>query len=129
MTSKSLSRILALDAVTCAAVFVLGVLATASLAALTSLPAPVLEAGGWICLAAALLLAYLALRPSRGLLWIAIAGNAAWVAASLALWAVTFPGLTGLGHAVIVAQAIGVAVFTLLEIRGAGALAGQAATA
>ena len=122
MTLKTLSQVLALDAVTCTAVFGLGVFATATVAELTGLPGQIAAAGGWICLAAATLLAYLAVRPSRGLLWLAIVGNVGWVAASLAVWATQFASLTPLGHAIVVAQAIGVAIFVVLESRGARAL-------
>lgn len=122
MTTKTLSQVLALDAVTCTAVFALGVFATAFVAGLTGLPEAVVNAGGWICLAAALLLAYLAVRPSRGLLWLAIVGNAGWVAASLAVWIAFFDRLTPIGHAVVLAQAAGVALFVALELRGVGAV-------
>lgn len=129
MTPKTLSQILALDAATCAAVFVLGVFATTTLAGLTGLPTAVVGAAGWICLAAGALFAFLALRPTRGLLWLGIAGNIAWVVASLAVWIAYAGALTALGHAVVVAQAIGVAVFVVLESRGAAALAARPAIA
>jgi hypothetical protein len=122
MTNKTLSQVLALDAATCAAVFALGVFASAFVAGLTGLPEPILTAGGWICLAAAALLAFLAARPSRALLWLAIVGNAGWVAASLAVYAVFVEALTPIGHAVVLAQAAGVALFTALELRGVGAV-------
>ena len=129
MTLKTLSQFLALDATTCAAVFALGVFATGSVAALTGLPGGIVSAAGWICLAAAALLAYLAVRPSRGLLWLAIVGNAGWVAASVAVWIASFASLTPLGHAIVIAQAIGVAVFVVLEARGAAALGARQALA
>lgn len=122
MNSKTLSLILAVDAATCAAVFGFGVLATRPVAALTGLPEPIVGAGGWICLAAGALLAWLAARASAALLWLAIAGNIAWVVASMIVWAAYFPGLTPIGHAIVAAQAIGVAIFVLLESRGARAL-------
>lgn len=125
MTNKTLSQILALDAATCTAVFALGVLATAPVAGLTGLPEPVLNAGGWICLAAAALLAWLAFRPSRGLLRLAIAGNIGWVAASIAVWIAYSSSLTALGHAIVIAQAIGVAGFVFLESRGLGSIAAR----
>lgn len=129
MTKKTLSQFLALDAATCALVFVLGVFATAMVASLTGLPPVVISAAGWICLAAGALFGYLAVRPSRGLLWLAVAGNAAWVAASLTVWVAYAADLTTLGHAVVIAQAIGVAVFVVLEARGAAALSSRPAMA
>lgn len=125
MTLKTLSQILALDAATCVAVFALGVFATTTLAGLTGVPEPIVAAGGWICAAAAVLLAYLTQRPSRGLLWLAIVGNAGWVAASLGVWLAQLGNLTPLGHAIVLAQAAGVALFTMLEARGARALSGR----
>lgn len=125
MTLKTLSQFLALDAATCVAVFALGVFATTTVAGLTGLPEQIVIAGGWICAAAAVLLAYLAVRPSRGLLWMAIVGNIGWVAASLAVWLAHFGNLTPLGHAIVLAQAVGVALFVMLEARGARALARQ----
>lgn len=129
MTSKSLSQFLALDAATCVAVFAAGVFATGAVAALTGLPAGIVSAAGWICLAAAALLAYLTVRPTRGLLWLAIAGNIAWVIASVVVWIAYFGQLTPIGHAVIVAQAIGVELFVMLEMRGARSLAPRPAVA
>lgn len=129
MTLKTLSQILAIDAATCVAVFALGVFATATVAGLTGLPESIVAAGGWICAAAAALLACLTIRPSRGLLWLAIIGNAGWVAASLAVWLAHAGNLTPLGHAIVLAQAAGVALFVMLEARGARALAGQPAPA
>ncbi|HEU4820296.1 MAG TPA: hypothetical protein VFS87_03985 [Qipengyuania sp.] len=129
MTPKALSQVLALDAATCVAVFALGVFATATVAELTGLPGQIAAAGGWICLAAAALLAYLAVRPSRGLLWLTIAGNVGWVAASLAVWLAYFDSLTPLGHAIVLAQAAGVALFVMLESRGARSITGRQAIA
>lgn len=129
MTPKTLSQFLALDAATCAAVFALGVFATDAVAALTGLPGGIVGAAGWICLAAAALLAYLAVRPMRGLLWLVIAGNIAWVIASTVVWIAYFGWLTALGHAIIVAQAIGVELFVMLEMKGARSLTPRPAIA
>jgi len=122
MTGKTLSQVLALDAVTCSAVFALGVFATGFVAGLTGLPDGVISAGGWICLAAAALLAFLAVKPSRGLLWLAILGNAGWVLASIAVYVVFLDRLTQIGHTVVLVQIAGVALFTVLELRGIGAV-------
>lgn len=129
MTQSPLRQILALDAATCVGVFVLGVLATGTVARVAGLPEVVVSSGGWICLAAAALLGWLAARPSRGLLGLAIAGNAAWVLASVAVWIAFFGDLTAIGHAVIIAQAVAVEVFTMLELRGFRAMGTRVATA
>ena len=118
MSRIPLSTVLLLDALTCAAVFVLGVFATAMVAALTGLPDGVVSAAGWICLVAAALLAFLAARPVKPLLLVAIAGNVAWVVASIAVWLSFADRLTPIGHAVVLAQAAVVALFVVLESRG-----------
>lgn len=129
MSLKTLTQFLAIDAATCVVVFAAGVFASATVAGLTGLPGQIVVAGGWICAAAAVLLAWLAVRPSRGLLWLAIAGNVGWVAASLAVWLGQLASLTALGHVIILAQAAGVALFVVLEARGAGTLATRPALA
>lgn len=129
MTTKTLSQFLAIDAAVCALVFVLGVFATAIVAELTGLPDAVIAAAGWVCLAAGTLLAVLAVRPMRGPLWLAIAGNLAWVVASVAVWMVYARDLTAFGHALVIVQALGVAAFVVLESRGAASLASRPAIA
>lgn len=118
MTQTYLSRVLWLDAVSCGAIFVLGAFASGPVGALLGLPPTVVSIGGWICLVAGALLAFLAVRPVKWLLALAIAGNAAWVAASMAVWLAWFGELTRLGHVVLVAQAAAVALFVALELRG-----------
>lgn len=122
MINLSLPKILLLDALSCGAIFAIGVLATAPVAGLLGLPELVVAAAGWICLAAGALLAFLAVRPIRTLLAFAIAGNAAWVLASVAVWLAWFDMLSPLGHAVVLLQAGGVALFVVLEMRGLRAI-------
>lgn len=129
MTQPAFRQILAFDAATCVGVFVLGVLATGTVAGVMGLPAVIVSSAGWICLAAAALLAWLAARPSRGLLGVAIAGNATWVLASIAVWIAFFGDLTAIGHAAIIVQAVAVEVFTMLELRGFRAMGTRVATA
>ncbi len=128
MISSSLSRVLVLDAISGAAIFALGVFATSKVAGATGLPETVVAVGGWICLAAAATFAILAVRPVRWLLAVGVAGNAAWVVASIGLWIVLFADLTPLGHAFVLAQAAVVAWFTAQEARGlSGTAAARAA--
>jgi uncharacterized membrane protein len=124
MTNPSLSRVLVLDAISGAAIFVLGVFATAPIAGLTGLPASIVAIGGWICLAAAATFAILAIKPMRWLLALGVAGNAAWVLASIGVWIALLADLAPFGHAFVLAQAAIVAWFTLQEARG---LSGNAA--
>lgn len=122
MTQISLPKVLLLDAVSCGAIFVIGALATVPAARLLGLPELVVSLGGWICLAAGALLAFLAARSIRTLLALAIAGNAAWVFGSLAVWIAWFAELTAIGHVFVAAQAIVVTAFTVLEARGLRAM-------
>lgn len=118
MTQSFLSRVLWLDALSCAAIFAIGVSLAVPVSDWLGLPLVVVNAAGWICLAAGGLLAFLAVRPIRALLALAIAGNIAWIAASLAVWFGWSSELTALGHAVVLAQAAAVALFVTLELRG-----------
>lgn len=125
MTKFSLRGVLLLDAASCGAIFALGVLATASAAQLLGLPEIAVSLGGWICLAAGALLAFLAARPVRPILALAVAGNAGWVVASLVAWIAWFGQLTEIGHVFVLAQAAAVAVFIHLEMRGLRVLSGS----
>lgn len=122
MRNITLTQTLGLDAASCALFFGLCAGATAAVADLLGLPTTIVAAAGWICLPVAALLAFLAYRPSRTLLAAVVAGNAVWVLASLAVWLLHFDALTTLGHAVILAQAIAVELFVILEWRGLKAL-------
>src|SRR5690606_17662700 len=118
MTRLTLPKILVADALSCGAIFAIGVFATTPVAGLLGLPELVVAAGGWICLAAGALLAFLSARPVRTLLALAIVGNVAWVLASVAVWIAWLEALTPAGHAFLLAQAAAVAIFTVLEMRG-----------
>lgn len=126
-----LRKVLAFDAASCGLVFIACVPAGSLVAGRTGLPPVVVAAGGWICLAAGLLFAVLAVSraPARPLLRLAIAGNALWVAASIAVVVVLGAQMTGPGIALVLAQAAAVAVLTLLEAKGAATLRPQTAVA
>lgn len=121
MPALTLKNILIADAITCAAVFALAVLATAFVAPLLGLPTAVVAVAGWICLASALLMAFLASQktPNRPLVNLVALGNVAWVAASIAVLAIFAAQMTWLGIALTVAQAIIVLDFAIFEARGA----------
>ena len=129
MFVPTLKQTLALDAASCALFFAGFAGATATIAPLLGLPAAVVAAAGWICLPVAIMLAAAALRPSRALVTLLAVGNAGWVLASLIVWIAYFGQLTALGHAVVIAQAVAVELFAVLEWRGARALGSRPAVA
>lgn len=117
MTILNLKNVLVADALTCTGVFAIGLLAAEPVGALLGLPANVVAIGGWICLAAALLMIVAARQavPSPALVKLVALGNLGWVAASFGVVATFAAGMTGLGIAVVVAQAFGVLAFAILE--------------
>lgn len=122
MALPTLNQILLADAGSAGAFAILGLGMSGALTGLIGLPATVLEIAGWICVPAALLFLSQALRPTRALLSAVVLGNAAWVLASIAVWIAWFGQLTPIGHGVVIAQAIVVELFVLLEWRGLKAL-------
>lgn len=121
MSILNLKNILVADAVTCTGVFAIGLLAAAPVGALLGLPANVVAIGGWICLAAALLMVVAARQktPNPALVKLVALGNLGWVAASFAVVA-TFAGqMTGPGIVVVVGQAFAVLGFAILEWKAA----------
>src|SRR3546814_18439675 len=87
MSIRNLKNILIADAVPCTGVFAIGLLAAAPVGALLGLPANIVAVGGWICLAAALLMVVAAFpkAPNPALVKLIATANLGWVAAS-------FPG-------------------------------------
>ena len=125
MPLPNLKQALLLDAASAAAFVVLCLGLTDTLSRLTGLSPTILMVAGWICVPSALLFVHQAFRPSRGLLTMVVAGNAAWVLASLVVWLTRFGELTAIGHAAIIGQAVAVEAFLLLEWRGLKALGGR----
>lgn len=123
MSILNLKNILVADAITCGGVFAIGLFAAAPVGALLGLPENVVPIGGWICLAAALLMIVAARQavPNPALVKLIALGNLGWVAASFAVVATFAAQMTGLGIAVVVAQAFGVLGFAILEWKDAGA--------
>lgn len=121
MSIRNLKTILIADAVTCAGVFAAGLLAAEPVGALLGLPAQVVAIGGWICLVAALSMIVAARQavPSPALLKLIAVGNLGWVAASFGVIAAFSSQMTGIGIVVVVAQALGVLGFAILEWKGA----------
>ncbi|GLQ55877.1 hypothetical protein [Devosia nitrariae] len=111
----TLNRILAFDALTCALMGSVLILSAPALSALMVLPQDLLFIAGCVLLPIALFMAVLArqVRPWTAGVWLVILGNAAWVAGSLALVAVTGPNLLGTGFLIL--QALVVALLGLAE--------------
>ena len=122
MSILTMKNILVADALTCSVVVAAGFFAAAPVGALLGLPANVVAIGGWICLAAALLMVIAALQrvPNPALLKLIAIGNLGWVAASFAVAAFFADQMTGIGMAVVVVQALGVLVFAILEWKDVG---------
>lgn len=122
MSILNLKNILIADAITCTGVFAIGLLAAAPVGALLGLPASIVAIGGWICLAAALLMIVAARQavPSAALVKLIALGNLGWVAASFAVVATFAAQMTALGIAVVIAQAFAVLLFAILEWKDAG---------
>ncbi|MDO9362483.1 MAG: hypothetical protein Q7T60_06125 [Sphingopyxis sp.] len=124
MSIFNLKTILIIDAVTCTALFALGVFATATVATLLGLPSEVVTVAGWIGLPSALLMLFVAKQqnPSRALANLIAVGNLGWVAASFAVSAIFAGQMTWLGIVVVAAQAIIVLDLAIFEAKGAAAL-------
>ena len=113
--NDTLKNVLLLDAATCLGAGALMAFASNFVSGLTAIPAPLLFWAGLFLfpVAALMIAAGLQAAPSRPLVWLIILGNAAWVAASIALFAIISPNV--LGVVFILAQAATVAILTLLE--------------
>ena len=115
-----LRLVLAVDAVTSAAMGIGLVSASGVLAAWTSLPATLLFDSGLVLLPFAILVGFLATRanPSRVGVWIVIALNALWTIGSLVSLFTSWMTPNLLGSIFIAAQAAAVGLFAELEYVG-----------
>ncbi len=111
----TLRQVLNLDALTCTAFGLLLVFGAAPLASLLGVPEALLFWAGVVLFPSAALMLLAARRPAPLLLWTVIAGNAAWVVASVGV--VVALDLTALGVVFVLAQAAAVLALTLLELR------------
>jgi len=117
---RLLRRALRLDAAASGALGALSLAAAPALVGLLGPPAPVLLGVGAFLVVFAAALFVLAARPSipRPAAWTVVVGNAGWVVASVAAAVPGASVLTGLGIAVVLAQAAAVAVFADLQWLG-----------
>jgi hypothetical protein len=118
--SLLLRRALLADAIFSGVSAVLLTLGASALASLLNLPEALLRETGLFLVAYAALVGWLGTRPSipRPLVWIVVAGNAAWALASIAL---LFSGAVApnlLDEAALAMQAITVGVFAELQYVG-----------
>jgi hypothetical protein len=126
--SSFLRNVLLADAATCAAAGLLMALGAQPLQELLALPAPLLRYAGLGLLPFAAALVYLSQKPAApaGAVLAVIAGNAAWVAASVLILAAGVIEPNRLGVAFVLAQAAAVAVLAEMEwvgLRRSAALA------
>jgi hypothetical protein len=118
--SLFLRRAILADAIFSGASALLLSLSAGALAPLLNLPEALLRETGLFLVAYAALVGWLGTRPStpKALVWIVIAGNAAWMLSSIALLfsGAVMPNL--LGEAAVAMQAIVVGVFAELQYVG-----------
>ncbi|MGH0248871.1 hypothetical protein NKY46_23575 [Sinorhizobium meliloti] len=112
----TINKILAFDALTCV---LMGIVLTLWATAL-ALPRDLLFYAGCVLFPIAIFMAVLARqdRPRSAGVWLVIAGNAAWVLASLAVLLLADPNRWGVGF--LVAQALIVALLALAELKAVG---------
>lgn len=118
--SAFLNRALLADAIFSGVAAVALTLGAGPLAPLLNLPEVLLRETGLFLIAYTALVGWLAARPSvpKALVWLVIAGNAAWTLGSVAL---LFSGAVSpnlLGQVFVVAQAIATGVFAELQFIG-----------
>jgi hypothetical protein len=110
-------NLLYLDAATCIGMGMLLIVGARFVAALTSIPSPLLLYAGTLLLPIGVALSAIARFGHNGSAPIlAVAGNALWVAASVALLVGPWISPNALGHALIGGQAAAVAVVATLEL-------------
>ncbi|MBS0426747.1 MAG: hypothetical protein JSR41_05615 [Proteobacteria bacterium] len=117
---RFLSRVMWVDAASCAATGALQVGATDALARLTGLPAGLLLGTGLFLLGYAALAAAMAMRatPPRMLIGLVVVGNFGWAAACAALLASGVFAVTALGMAWVIAQAVTVVLLAEAQWMG-----------
>ena len=118
--SLLLRRALLADAIFSGVSAVLLSLGASALASLLDLPQALLRETGLFLVAYAALVGWLGTRPSipKPLVWIVVAGNAAWALASIALLFSGWVAPNLLGEAAVAMQAIAVGVFAELQYVG-----------
>jgi hypothetical protein len=118
--SLFLRRALLADAIFSGVSAVLLTLGASALASLLNLPEALLRETGLFLIAYAALVGWLGTRQSmpKALVWVVVAGNAAWTLASIALLFSGWVTPNLLGEAAVAMQAIAVGVFAELQYVG-----------
>jgi hypothetical protein len=119
----TLKPLLVADALTCFVFGALLVAAAAPLATLLGLPESLLFYAGVVLFPSAALMALAAKTLAKPLVAVVIAGNAAWVVASVGV--LMMLDVTALGLVFIVAQAVVVSILAVLEWRAQGQIRGS----
>lgn len=114
---RFLSRVMWVDAASCAATGALQLVLLNGMARLTGLPAPLLLSTGTFLLAYAAAAAWMASRalPPRRLIGLVVAGNFAWAVSCVVLLAIAGSAITPPGWAWVLAQALTVVVLAELQ--------------
>ena len=115
-----LRRVLAFDAISCAAMGLGLIMLAPALSNVLGLPVELLRQSGWVLLPFASFVAVLATRahPWRPGVWAVIALNALWTVDSVALLISGWVEPSGLGYAFVIGQAVVVGVLAELEVIG-----------
>jgi hypothetical protein len=118
LNALSLKTLLAVDAVTCAAMGAALLVAAAPASAITQIPQALLQGAGLILLPIAAFMAVTSAfaLSSRWAVGIVILGNALWVAASILLPLSGFITPNALGWSFLIGQAVIVAIIAKLEL-------------
>ena len=113
----SLRMLFFIDAATCVLMGLGLLVASGPLSTLLGLPVPLLEYAGFALLPIAAFIVWVAVRPRlfHAAPWAVIAGNVAWVGASIALLAVAWVSPNLLGQIFIAGQAAAVVALAVLE--------------
>jgi hypothetical protein len=117
--SPFLRSILKLDAATCLAMAALLAPGASTLSPLLGIPSAILAGAGLSLVPIGLFMLWLGTRDRAPAIFahLVIAGNLAWTCASFILVA-ALQSITAAGTTLVIAQALAVAVFALLEWRG-----------
>lgn len=109
----TLRNVLRFDAFTCASLGVLLLAGQEMLSSLLGLSPLLLQVAGLILFPSALAMVVAAAAGSKALVWLVVAGNLAWIVASLVV--VALAPLTALGHTFVIVQAVAVGALAWLE--------------
>lgn len=118
--SHFLRTILKLDAASCLLMAAALVAGSAMLETVTGIPAALLVSAGMSLIPIGLFILWLGTRKNApsSFVYLVVLGNLGWTAASFVVLTFT-PTISPVGMAGLIAQAISVAVFAMLELRGA----------